>query len=240
MSSKTLCACGCGTEINSWCTYSIGHYPRTATHVALMSEAVGDRSGENNAFYGLHHSEETKVRLSESHLREQLSEETLKKMSQARLGTVASDETRERMSAAKTGERNPFYGRIHSSESLELMSKAQVELRKDLKHMQRLLRRKPMTPAEEELLAIIERHELPLVYNGRAEHLTLRGKVPDFVDLESQHAIEVTRKSNLNSALDKESLYKAEDWKLLILLDDDVFETSEDILVDRLRKFLSG
>lgn len=53
-------------------------------------------NGENNPFYGKHHSEETKALLSEMHKRENMNPETLKKMSENH--------------ADVSGEKNPNYG----------------------------------------------------------------------------------------------------------------------------------
>ena len=61
------------------------------------------RKGENNPFYGKHHSEETK-----------------KKMSEANKGREFSKQHKEKLSEQaknKTGSKNPFYGKHHSEES---------------------------------------------------------------------------------------------------------------------------
>ena len=52
-----------------------------------------DMKGENNSFYGKHHSEETK-----------------RKMSEAKKGRTLSEETRRKMSEVLKGENNPCYG----------------------------------------------------------------------------------------------------------------------------------
>jgi hypothetical protein len=65
--------------------------------------------GEGNPFYGKHHSEETKQRLSE-----------------IRTGSIMSKETKEKMSKVKMGENNSMFGKKHSENSLKKMSEAQI------------------------------------------------------------------------------------------------------------------
>ena len=61
--------------------------------------------GENNPFYGKHHSDETLRKISESH--KNMSDETLRKISEA-----------------NKGENNPFYGKHHSEETRRKISEA--------------------------------------------------------------------------------------------------------------------
>jgi hypothetical protein len=73
----------------------------------MLSET---RSGENGPFYGKTHTEDTKKKISESHI-----------------GMTASDETREKLSMlAKirnaNPENNPMYGKTHTSASKQKMS----------------------------------------------------------------------------------------------------------------------
>ena len=84
------------------------------------------KTGEKHHFYGKHHAEETKIKMSESHkglqARENhpmygkhLSEETRRKIREAKKGKKLSEETRKKMSESRkglrVGEKNPMYGR---------------------------------------------------------------------------------------------------------------------------------
>ncbi len=63
--------------------------------------------GEKNPFYGKHHSDETKRKLSES-----------------KKGKHHSEETKRKLSEANKGEKNPFYGKHHSEEVKRKISEA--------------------------------------------------------------------------------------------------------------------
>lgn len=60
-------------------------------------------SGENNPFYRKHHTNETKVKISEIHKGKTLSEDTRRKMSFVRKGKKATNEARKNMSIAQKG-----------------------------------------------------------------------------------------------------------------------------------------
>ena len=98
-------------------------------------EASERMMGENNPFYGKHHTEETKKFLSER----VFSKETRKRMSEAKKGKKLSkehsqkialgntgkrrtEEVKKKMSAGKMGEKNPFYGKKHTPESKKKIS----------------------------------------------------------------------------------------------------------------------
>ena len=69
----------------------------------FVNLAIIQNTGENNPFYGKHHSEETK-----------------KKMSEANKGREFSKQHKEKLSEQaknKIGSKNPFYGKHHSEES---------------------------------------------------------------------------------------------------------------------------
>ena len=109
-----------------------------------MSESrKGQFTGEKNSFYGKHHSEETKNKLSEYHKGKKAwnsgktniySEETLKKISESckgrtpwNKGKYLSEETRKKLSESHKcliGEKNPFYGKHHSEEARKKNSEA--------------------------------------------------------------------------------------------------------------------
>ena len=89
-----------------------------------MSEA---RKGEKAPFYGKHHSEETRKKLSEARKGEKnpnygkhLSEETRKKLSEAHKGKHLSEETRKKISEANKGKH-------HSEETRKKLSEAVIK-----------------------------------------------------------------------------------------------------------------
>ena len=65
-----------------------------------MSES---NKGENNPFFGKHHSEETRLKLSEAFKGRTFSAEARKKMSEARKGKHPSAETRKKLSESRKG-----------------------------------------------------------------------------------------------------------------------------------------
>ena len=72
-----------------------------------ISEA---NKGENSSWYGKHHSEKTRRKISESLKGEHFSEERRRKISEA--------------AKRRTGKNNPFYGKNHSEETLRKISEA--------------------------------------------------------------------------------------------------------------------
>lgn len=88
----------------------------TAQENCAMPEWKERTSGENSGFYGRHHSEETKQKLRELNVGKEGYWRTHK----------ISLEMRENMSknhADVTGEKNPMYGRTHTKEARERISK---------------------------------------------------------------------------------------------------------------------
>jgi len=71
----------------------------------LKKEKARDYLGEKNPFYGKHHTETTK-----------------KKISEAKKGKHHSLKTRKKMSESHKGEKNSFYGKTHTKESRKKMS----------------------------------------------------------------------------------------------------------------------
>ena len=66
---------------------------------------------------GKHHSEETRKKISKSHIGKRHSEETKKKLSMARIGKSSwnkgkpmSEETRKKISISHSGEKSPVFG----------------------------------------------------------------------------------------------------------------------------------
>ena len=76
-----------------------------------MSES---KKGKNNSMYGKHHSEETKKNMSESK----------KGKNHPFYGKHHSDETKKNMSESKKGKNNPMYGKHHSDETKKNMSES--------------------------------------------------------------------------------------------------------------------
>lgn len=74
-------------------------------------------SGEKNPFYGKHHTEESRRKMSEA--AKNMSDETKRKMSEARKGKHHTEESRKKMCKAQKGENNGFYGKHHSENSKE-------------------------------------------------------------------------------------------------------------------------
>lgn len=89
--------------------------PGTEDFRKKMSEVT---SGENNPFYGRHHTEETKKKISEAHKGMRLSEETKRRLSEMNkgrnnhfFGKHHSEETRKKWSLKRSGKNNPQYGK---------------------------------------------------------------------------------------------------------------------------------
>lgn len=87
------------------------------------------QSGENNSFFGKHHTEKTKKRISEVHsginnhnYGKHLSEDTKKKIGNKNRGKRHSKEAIEKIRKSISGECNGMYGRHHTNESKIKMS----------------------------------------------------------------------------------------------------------------------
>jgi len=97
---------------------------------ARMSKA---QSGEKNVMYGKHHTEETKLKISNSKKGKTLSLEHRAKLSEAHpklkgkdnpnYGKKRTPEQRREISKRLRGEGNPFFGKKHSPETRKKMSK---------------------------------------------------------------------------------------------------------------------
>lgn len=94
----------------------------------------GKYIGENSSFYGRHHSDKTRLILSQI-AKERLSEPenhpfygkrhsdaTKKKLSEINTGKHITEETRKKISIANAGEKNNMFGKTHSDEVKELLS----------------------------------------------------------------------------------------------------------------------
>ena len=95
------------------------------TKAKLRAKALErDMSGENNPFYGKHHTEESKEKNRQAHLGQvpwnkgkPASEKARAQMSESHKGKKLSEKTRAKISAAIKGENHPMYGKHHSEET---------------------------------------------------------------------------------------------------------------------------
>ena len=91
--------------------------PKTAEHLHKISEALTGREAPNK---GVPMSEEQKQKL-----RGQVrSEETKQKIGLSSTGRRHSDETKQKMSIDRMGENNSFFGKTHSQETIDKISKS--------------------------------------------------------------------------------------------------------------------
>ena len=109
----------CIKDVNSW-GYNITH---------------GGESlyGEENPFYGMKHSEETRIKLSENAKKrtgelnpffgKKHSDKAKKKISDSNKGNKWTDEMKENCSKNRTGQNNNFYGKHHSEDTKKKISK---------------------------------------------------------------------------------------------------------------------
>jgi len=87
-------------------------------HSEMKSWAV---AGERNGFYGKHHTDETKERIRQANLGNQITEEQRNKIRISKLGKKRTAEQKEAISKGRkgktVGENNGMYGRKHSEET---------------------------------------------------------------------------------------------------------------------------
>lgn len=70
------------------------------------------------------HTEETKIKISESLTGKYHSEETKQKMTESRKGKIFSDKTKQKLSELRLGKDSPFLGLTHSEETKLKMSES--------------------------------------------------------------------------------------------------------------------
>ena len=83
--------------------------------------------GYNTSTYGsgnYERTEETKKKLSESHIGKHLSEEHKRKMSESHIGKHLLEESKRKISEAMSGEKNHMFGKHHSEESKKKISES--------------------------------------------------------------------------------------------------------------------
>ena len=94
------------------------------TKQKLSKAMLGRYNGINHPMYHKHHTEETKIKLSESHKGKHHSETTRTKIKESTKGKPKSEEHRKKISEAKTGEKHPMYGKTFSDEHKRKISEA--------------------------------------------------------------------------------------------------------------------
>lgn len=106
----------------------------------LRQELSEKMSGDGNPFYGKHHSEEVRLKLSEQHIGMKVSDEVKKKISEAnkerykdeneraKCGRPHTDKWKQEQSERMKGENHPMYGRHHSEETKRKISEAHKNL----------------------------------------------------------------------------------------------------------------
>jgi group I intron endonuclease len=92
-------------------------------HSHETKQKMSERRTEKNPMHGKKHSHETKQKMSLAHMGKVLSEETRKKLSISHTGKHLSEETKRKMSESqltnrRCGEKNHFYGKKHSTETI--------------------------------------------------------------------------------------------------------------------------
>lgn len=82
----------------------------TKETIEYFSYLASQKTGENNPFYGKHHTNDTKI-----------------KISTANTGKVRTNEQKRKISTRETGENNPFYGKHHTDEAKKKMSLSKMK-----------------------------------------------------------------------------------------------------------------
>lgn len=111
----------------------------TSTHPNkkdIYKRAGNNKRGEKNGFYGKHHTEETKQKLSLTHVGRKASEEAKQKMSLALQGREIT--WGDKISEAKMGAGNAMYGLHHSEEHKKAISEKLKGVSKSPEHIQKL------------------------------------------------------------------------------------------------------
>lgn len=127
-----LCDYGCGQEAKykfkngRWCC------EKNISKCPFIRRTNSEKnSGENCVWFGKKHLEETKNKISRSHIGISHSQETRKKLSEINKGKVLSKETRKKMAEAHSGEKNHMYGKI-GEDNPNFGSKRSKEFRENI------------------------------------------------------------------------------------------------------------
>ena len=97
--------------------------------IAFCNIISESQKNENNSFYGKHHAEETRERLSKAlsgennpHYGKVCSDDTKMKISESNSGRTVAEETRKKLSMAHSGNNNGMYRKHHSENTKSKMS----------------------------------------------------------------------------------------------------------------------
>lgn len=109
-----------------------------------LRQELGEKmSGEGNPFYGKHHSDDVRLKLSEQHTGMKVSDEVKKKLSdinkerfkdeneRAKCGRPHTDKWKQEQSERMSGENHPMYGKHHSDETKAKIRNARKNLSED-------------------------------------------------------------------------------------------------------------
>ena len=116
------------------------HAEHTRLHMQNISEYTRQKmseshKGEKNPFYGKHHTEDNKRKISESHKGKRHTDDTRKKMSESRKGKKFSEETRRKMSEAakhRTDETRRKMGEANKGKTWKVIDGKRVWLAKEV------------------------------------------------------------------------------------------------------------
>lgn len=129
---KKLCACGCGKRVKLNNTFIFNHHGKgQRIPIEVIQKMSASKKGVLNSFYGKHHTEDSKLKISKTHKGKVLSEEHKSKLSKVFKGRIAwnkgkhhTEESKMRISAALTGNLHPWFGRHHSVETKEKLAES--------------------------------------------------------------------------------------------------------------------
>jgi hypothetical protein len=131
--------------------------------------------GLGNPFYGQHHTEDARVRMSKSHIG---------------IGHSHSIETKEKISKTKIGDKNPFYGKKHSEETLSMLRNKSRLKWLDHSYVVKIRHGRSLeaNKVEIRLQEIINELDLPYRYTGDGQ-FSIGSKIPDFVNINGQKKV---------------------------------------------------
>jgi hypothetical protein len=92
----------------------------------MSEKRKGKYCGEKHPMYGKHHTEEARQKMSKGLKGKKLTKEHIAHITIATRNMT--QETKNKMSIAKSGEKHPMYGKHHSNEAKQKMSKAKKDI----------------------------------------------------------------------------------------------------------------